>query len=291
MVLHEITPLSEKDCLYIIERQKSMFNYPVHCHSELELNFVENAKGAQRIVGDSVESIGDLDLVLVGGQNLEHTWAQGECTSTNIREITLQFPANLFAPDLLGKTQFSAISEMLKKAEHGLAFPTSTIIRVYSTLEQLVGDQDRFHQYLLFLSLLNNLAHSSGSRVLASTSFANATTDNSDSQRIGKIKAYISAHLTDTLRLPDLAQLADMSPSAFSIFFKEHTGRTLSEYIIDAKLGMASRLLVDSDKTIAEICYECGFNNLSNFNRLFKTKRGCTPREFRTLYKKNKILV
>ena len=91
MVLTEITPLSEKDCFYIIDRHKNEFTYPVHRHKELELNFIENAKGARRIVGDSVESIGDLELVLVGGKNLEHTWAQGDCVSSDIREITIQF--------------------------------------------------------------------------------------------------------------------------------------------------------------------------------------------------------
>ena len=290
MVLNEITPLSEKDCLYIIDRQKNEFTYPVHCHNELELNFVENAAGAQRIVGDSVETIGNLDLVLIGGKNLEHTWSQGECSSSIIREITIQFPAGLLSPELLGKTQFSAIGTMLQRAEHGLAFSNTTIFRVYARLEQLVRDEDRFHQYLMFLSLLNELAHSTDSRVLASSSFAHAV-DDSDSRRIRKIKAYINDHLTEPLRQPDLAALVDMSPSAFSALFKMHTGRTLSDYIIDAKLGMAGRLLVDSNKTIAEICYECGFNNLSNFNRLFKAKRGYTPRDFRALYKKNKILV
>jgi len=290
MVLNEITPLSEKDCLYIIDRQKNEFTYPVHCHNELELNFVENAAGAQRIVGDSVETIGNLDLVLIGGKNLEHTWSQGECSSSIIREITIQFPAGLLSPELLGKTQFSAIGTMLQRAEHGLAFSSTTIFRVYARLEQLVRDEDRFHQYLMFLSLLNELAHSTDSRVLASSSFAHAV-DDSDSRRIRKIKNYINDHLTEPLRQPDMAALVDMSPSAFSAFFKMHTGRTLSDYIIDAKLGLAGRLLVDSNKTIAEICYECGFNNLSNFNRLFKAKRGYTPRDFRTLYKKNKILV
>lgn len=135
MVLNEITPLSEKDCLYIIDRQKNEFTYPVHCHNELELNFVENAAGAQRIVGDSVETIGNLDLVLIGGKNLEHTWSQGECSSSIIREITIQFPAGLLSPELLGKTQFSAIGIMLQRAEHGLAFSNTTIFRVYARLE------------------------------------------------------------------------------------------------------------------------------------------------------------
>ena len=290
MVLTEITPLSQKDCFYIIDRQKTEFTYPVHRHKDLELNFIENAAGATRIVGDSVETIGPYDLVLVGGENLEHTWTQGKCTSDSIREITIQFPADLFSGPLMAKNQFAAISAMFEVAPHGLVFPMSTIIHVYSRLESLVQEKDRFLQYLRFLELLNELAQRGHYRVLSSSSFANVH-DSTDSRRINKVKAFIDAHFTETLRQTDLANMVGMSPSAFSTFFKMHTGRTLSDYIIDQKLGMATRLLVDSNKNVAEIGYECGFNNLSNFNRIFKAKRGHTPRTFRTLYKKNKILV
>ncbi|MBQ5527477.1 MAG: helix-turn-helix transcriptional regulator, partial [Bacteroidales bacterium] len=72
---------------------------------------------------------------------------------------------------------------------------------------------------------------------------------------------------------------------------KSRTGKTVIDYIIDIRLGNAARLLVDTTQNISEICYSCGFNNLSNFNRLFKSKRGYTPREFRTLFKKNKVFV
>ena len=82
-----------------------------------------------------------------------------------------------------------------------------------------------------------------------------------------------------------------MSPSAFSRFFKRHTTRGVMDYIIDIRLGNAARLLVDTSKGISEICYSCGFNNLSNFNRNFKARRGYTPREFRALFTKNKVLV
>ena len=290
MVLTEITPLSDKDCFYIIDRHKTEFTYPVHRHKELELNFIENARGARRIVGDSVETIGDLDLVLVGGRNLEHTWAQGDCTSGDIREITIQFSHDLLSGEMLGKNQFAPILRMFSDAEHGVVFPTGTILRVYGKLEELVGMKDPFRQFLLFLALLNELAVRGGYRVLASSAFAHVE-DSTDSRRIHKVKQYIDAHVTDNVRQTDLAAMVGMSPSAFSNFFKMHTGRTLSDYVIDIKLGRATRLLVDSSKNIAEICYECGFNNLSNFNRIFKAKRGYTPREFRAMYKKNKIIV
>ena len=93
------------------------------------------------------------------------------------------------------------------------------------------------------------------------------------------------------IRLADMAGIAGMSPSAFSRFFKLHTGRNLSEYIIDLRLGHACRQLVDSTRTIAEIGYSCGFNNLSNFNRIFKKRKGCSPSEFRENYHKTRVIV
>jgi AraC-like DNA-binding protein len=88
-----------------------------------------------------------------------------------------------------------------------------------------------------------------------------------------------------------VASVAGMSPVAFSRFFRVRTGRTLSDYIVDIRLGYAARMLVDSTKNVSEICYECGFNNVSNFNRTFKAKRGYTPRDFRAMFKKNKAIV
>lgn len=290
MVLNEITPLSDKDCFYIIDRHKTQFTYPVHRHKELEINFIENAAGACRIVGDSVETIGDYDLVLIGGENLEHTWQQGKCKSSDIREITIQFTSDLFSEVQLGKNQFVAIRRMLSASEHGVAFPMNAIMLTYRKLEGLVHETDHFIQYLRFLDLLNDLASGNNYRVLASSAFANIK-DDADSRRINKVKRYIDTHVDANLRLKEIAEYVGMSPTSFSTFFKLHTGRTLSDYIIDIKLGRATRLLVDTNRNIAEICYECGFNNLSNFNRIFKAKRGYTPREFRALYKKNKILV
>ena len=289
-VLNEITPLSEKDFFYIVERHKTEFTYPVHQHREYELNFIEGGAGVRRIVGDSVETIGDYDLVLVGGDDLEHVWEQGECHSKDIREITIQFPRDMFSPEQLEKNQFAAIRRMLQQAEHGLAFPVSDIVRVYHIIDTLPSQKDRFRQFLQFLLLLNELASSEGARVLASTSFAHAA-KSSESRRILKVKQYIDEHYTETVHLADLADMVGMSPSAFSRFFKLRTGRTLSDYLIDIKLGNAARMLVDTTRNISEICYDCGFNNLSNFNRIFKAKRGVTPREFRAMYKKNKVIV
>ena len=289
-VFTEIPLLSEKDCFHIVERHKTEFTYPLHQHKEFELNFIENGAGVRRIIGDSVEEIVDYELVLVGGENLEHVWEQGRCVSKDIREITIQFSQDIFSGELLSKNQFASIRRMLRKAEHGLAFPMSSIMRVYSVLDTLASEQDRFVQFLKFLYVLYELSVSDEPRVLASSSFAHSSRS-TESRRVQKVKEYINENYNKPLTLAEMAALVGMSPVAFSRFFRVRTGRTLSDYIIDIRLGFAARMLVDSTKNVSEICYECGFNNLSNFNRTFKTKKGFTPRDFRAMFKKNKVIV
>ena len=288
-VLSEITPLSEGDCFHIVDRHKSEFTYPLHQHKEFELNFVERGAGVKRVVGDSVEAVGEYDLVLICCEDLEHEWENGDCSSDDIREITIQFSPDLLSHDLLSKTQFSSIAKMFREAEHGLAFGMDAIMRVYGVLDVLAGEKQHFVQFLKVLWVLYRLSVSDY-RVLASSSFAHAER-NPESRRVEKVKQYINDHYTDKLRLDMLADLVGMSPAAFSRFFKLRTGRSLSDYVLDIRLGYASRMLVDSTKNISEICFECGFNNLSNFNRMFKSKRGVTPREFRLMFKKNKVIV
>lgn len=289
-VLQEITPLSEKDCFYVVERHKSEFLFPIHCHTEFELNFIENGAGVRRIVGDSVEEIGGYELTLVAGERLEHAWEQGNCRSADVREITIQFSRTLFPEELLARKQFRTIREMFQKAANGLTFSLKAIMKVYNLLDVLASEPDGFEQYQRLLQILYTLSNDEGARVLASSSFANME-HNVESRRVRKVQEYINAHYSEEIRLEDCAAMVGMSPSAFSRFFKQHTGRTLMDYIIDIRLGNAARLLVDTSEGISEISYACGFNNLSNFNRAFKARRGYTPRDFRTLFKKNRVFV
>ena len=292
-VFTEICKLSEKDCFHIVERHKTKFDYPLHKHEEFELNFVQHAQGVRRIVGDSVEEIGEYDLVLVGSGGLEHVWEQGSCTSSDIREITIQFSQNLFEGEMLSKNQFASIRRMLDNAQYGISFPMDTIMKVYHVLDKLAletSEDERFMQFLKFLYILYELSVSKGAKVLASSSFARHG-GTEESRRVQKVKQYIDEHYAEPLSLSQMADLVGMSPVSFSRFFHQRTNRTLSEYIVDIRLGYAARMLVDSEKNISEICYECGFNNLSNFNRTFKAKRNYTPREFRAMFRKNNIVV
>lgn len=289
-VIHEISPLMGKDLLYIADRRKREFTYPIHNHEVYELNFVEHAPGVRRIVGDSSEVIGEYDLVLITSPDLEHVWEQNTCVSENIREVTVQFDLNLDEDHIFLRNPFSSLRKMLLEARKGLCFPMDAIMRVYQQLDTLSSIKDGFYAFTQFLTILYELSLCEGARSLASTSFAKIDVS-SDSRRVQRVKSFIDQNYKDEIRLTQVAEIAGMSSSAFSRFFKLHTGRTLSEYVIDLRLGYASRMLVDSTNSIAEIGYSCGFNNLSNFNRIFKKRKGCSPSEFRENYRKTRIIV
>ena len=289
-ILTELTPLSPNDCFYLVDRYKQEFDYPIHHHKEIELNLVCNCEGCQRIVGDSVEILDYYDLVIVG-EDLEHGWHQNGIRKKNrMREITIQWESPTISPDLLDKNPFSSIKEMLTKARHGIAFGQGTIKDILPKFEELVSPQTGFMRYLKLLEILFSLSVCKDYQTLSTTSFAN-TQETDTSRRIKKVKDYITTHYSDRLSLDFLASMVGLTPTAFSRFFKTHTNQTLSEYIIDIRLGFAIRHLVDTSMTCSEICYLCGFNNLSNFNRQFKKKKGCTPTEFREKYYKTKIII
>lgn len=289
-IIREITPLSDKDCFYIADRFKTEFTYPMHSHSEFEINYVENAEGVRRIVGDSVEVIGKYDLTLITGEELEHVWEQHSCTSKNIREITIQFSNDLFFGNFLHKNQFDSIRVMLNKAQKGVNFSMGTIMKVYPMLNTLSEEESGFHAVIKFMTILYELSLSDDNRTLASSSFAQID-DGSDSRRVRKIYEYINNNYKETIRLENLADLIGMTPVSLSRFFKLRTGKTVTDYIIDIRLGHAAKLLVETTNTITEICYDSGFNNLSNFNRVFKKRKGCSPLEFRQNYRKTKLII
>jgi AraC-like DNA-binding protein len=290
-VLREITPLGENDFMYVADRHKKEFDYPIHCHEIMELNFVENAAGARRVVGDSSEVISEYDLALITSSDLEHVWEQFECKSDDIHEVTIQFYIHFEDVHTPFRTNpYKSIYQMMLRAKRGLAFPMPAIMKVYNRLIRLSSIDDKFIMAQELFFILYELSKFDDARELSSSTFAKVDVS-SESRRVLKVKEYILAHINDNLRLEQLSDLVGMTPTAFSRYFKLRTGKSLSEYIVDIRLGHAARSLVDTTDSISEICWSCGFNTLSNFNRLFRKRKGCTPTEFREKYCKTKVII
>ena len=290
-VLHEITPLGEHDFMYVADPHKQEFTYPIHCHDIFELNFVENAAGCRRVVGDHSEVVGNLDLVLITSPDLEHVWEQHECRSQDIHEVTIQFYIDFDSPTSPFSTNpFLSIHRMLNRAKHGLAFPERAIMMLYPRIIRFSAIKDGFMAVQEFFGILYELSKIDDAYELASSAFAKVEVE-SDSRRVLKVKSFIDSHFKDEIRLEQLSDMVGMTPTAFSRFFHLRTGKSLSEYIVDVRLGYVSRRLVDTADSVSEICYACGFNTLSNFNRLFRKHKGCSPTEFREKYQKTKVII
>lgn len=288
MILREVTPLSDKDCFMVFARKKSRFDFPIHVHSEFELNFIENAAGAQRIVGDSIEEIEELELTLIANANLEHGWFDHKCQSTNISEITIQFQPDLFGETLLNKNQFRSIKQLFEKAVYGVTFSMQTILVVQEAIKKLSHEKDGFYSVVGLYDILFKLSQDENMRELCSRSF-HSSTGKHDSRRVEKVLRYLSKNYQKEVSLGEAADLIGMTDVSLSRFLKQRTGRTFVDTLNDIRLGHASRMLVDTTHSIAEIALLSGFNNLSNFNRIFMKKKGATPTDFRNKYRNSKF--
>lgn len=281
-ILREITPLTQADCFTIFTRKKNNFDFPLHYHDEIELNLILNAKGAKRVIGDHIEEIGEHELVLVGS-NLQHAWFGDGFAQDQITEVTIQFNRDLFDEKFLRKNQLSFIRNLLEKASRGILFSTATTRELAPRILGL-GKKQGFDSVLELMSILHDLSISRNYKVLSDSTFNNIEKNTYNSRRIEKVMAYSNQNFQKQISLAEVARITNMTESAFSRFFKLRTGMTFIDSLTEIRLGHASRLLIETTQSISEIAYDCGFNNISNFNRIFKKKKGCTPKELRESY-------
>ncbi|HEX6429268.1 MAG TPA: AraC family transcriptional regulator, partial [Niastella sp.] len=264
-------------------------DFPLHYHEEFELNFIQNAKNARRVIGDHIEDIDELELVLVGS-NLQHAWFTHHCKGKEIREITIQFHKDLFDEKLLRRNQLSFIRTMLEKSLRGILFSKETTQQLAPRIMEL-NQMQGFDSVLELMSILHDLSISRNMRILSDASFNNTEQYTYNSRRIEKTLEYMNQNFDKPITLNEVARLANMSDAAFSRFFKQRTGNTFIDSLTEIRLGHASRMLIDTTQSIAEVAYHCGFNNISNFNRIFKKKKSCTPKDFRESFSGTRIFI
>lgn len=286
-LLREITPLTQNDCFSLFYRTKSSFDSPLHYHEEFEINFIQNGKGAKRVIGDHINEILDLELVLVG-PNLQHGWFTHKLKSKEIKEITIQFHKDLFEDKFLQRSQMTLIKTMIESSFRGILFSQDTARAI---MPKLIGltEKHGFDSVLELMSILNDLSISKNQRTLSDIAFINKDILSYNSRRVENIMKYINKNFDSNITLRDAAKIAGMTEVAFSRFFKAKTGKTFVDTLTEVRLGNASRMLIDTTQSVYEVAYKCGFNNMSNFNRVFKKKKVCTPKEFRETYNSSGI--
>jgi len=279
-IYREITPLNNKDAFVLSNYDKPTFEYPLHNHKEYELCLTLGCKG-NRIVGDSITKYTEKDLVLIGPY-VYHRWDNSdmkEDVNEDSRTIIVQFDNELFESSLLQKEAFHSIKKMLVRSTRGIHFSDEIIEHVTDRLLKL-EQKNGFEGIIEFLSLLNFLANSANQQLLTSTSF-NVKSEELGNKRISDVYDFIMNNYTQRINVTQASEIANMSESAFSHFFKKCTKKSFTQFVIELRIGLACKLLIETQDTISQICFNCGFNNISNFNRLFKKYKKTTPLQYR----------
>jgi len=258
-------------------------DYPLHFHPEYELVLIEKGYG-KRIIGDHIDDFEDGDLVFLSPY-LPHVWkcAPEFYDPSSVLETScfvLHFKADSFGPGFFELPDFDDINKLFRKGNYGILLKGKLKKVITKKLIKLYGLKGT-KKIILFFEILHQINTSDEIELLASPFFENQHTE-IDNERMVKIYDFILQHYKGTVRLDDLSTCINMTPSSLCRYFKKKIGKTFTEMVNEARIKFACNLLKKSNKTIIEICYECGFNNLSNFNRQFRKISGTNPTNFRS---------
>ncbi len=268
-----------------IEFDGDEYNYfynPWHYHPELELTLVIKSYG-QRQVGDSIENFGPGDLVLVGS-NLPHVWKNDEAFLKDDASMKAQAIVVKFLPEFAGKNFFDR-PEMLKirhLIEELAPFGVKLTGILRDEVEQILlklPDMEDAGRFIHLLHILDLISRSKDYRLLASLSYRSNKAENS--HRINVVLDYIMEHYQEDLKLETVAGLINMNRNAFCRFFRQGTRKNLFTVIQEVRIGKACQFLIETEMNVLQVCYACGFGNISGFNRAFKKITGHVPLSYR----------
>ena len=260
-----------------------------HYHPELELVAILQSSGT-RFIGDNIEQFKKGEVVLIG-KDLPHMWLNDKEYFKGDINLTAQAKAIHFKECFAGEgflkmPEMSYISSLLKNSRYGIKFlgDTTSIIKQINKLEKLSG----VDKAVCFIQLLNLLAVHQNFDLLSSVGFVDSF-KMSGEKNLGEVYEFIIKNFKENISLNDVAKVANMNPSAFSRFFKRVNRKTYSEYLNRVRVGYACKLLIEEKYSISEICFDSGFNNISNFNRQFKKTMNYSPSDYMKLHLKKKV--
>lgn len=246
-----------------------------HFHPEIELVFIDGADGT-RHVGDHISKYRGSDLVLIGSYIPHLNFDYG--VKSEYEKTVLHIQEDFLA-DVLAKTpEFNTLSSLFSKISNGIAFGDVTKEKLRERLKRL-HEKEGFRRFLEVLDILQILSVAEDMQLLHEQPYQNSF-HRKEQERLGKIYDFIHSHYTEQISIDQIAALANLGPEAFCRYFKRMTRLTFVEFLNRYRISQSKRLL-RMDKSISEVCYECGFESVSYFNRIFKKYNGEPPSVFR----------
>jgi AraC-like DNA-binding protein len=253
-------------------------SHKIHSHKNFELNYITSGSG-KRIVGNSISSFTRGDLVLLG-PDTPHCWDILEFEEDSPPEcIVTHFYENIINSDFFNIPELEHVVALLKNSANGIWFKGIEAEKVGNVLKKMVS-LSGLELYIELLNVFHLLLGIVEREFLALPSSMPNVFDK-DHNQINKIYEYVFKNIRTGIKLKEASALVYMEPGSFCRYFRKKTNKTFMEYVKNVRIGIAAKLLAESDKQITQICYECGYNNLANFNHYFKTIMKKTPSEYR----------
>lgn len=259
----------------------------LHHHPELQLIYILKGTG-DLFVGDSITTFKSGNLFLFGS-NQSHLlksdprYFRDHCSEKS-KSISIFFREDSLGEGFFELAETNVIKGLIDRSDHSLQFSPDVAERIGSRMKDLI-DKKGFERFLEILSILNSLAQTEDYKYLAGISSAHPPTDK-ESERINNVISYILKNYNEDIELGTIAEIANYSKAAFCRFFKQRTRKTFTEFLNEVRISQACKLLRNTDLNISQICFESGYNNVSNFNRQFKRITNTTPKEYKDKFEK-----
>lgn len=282
---HKVPRTSDNSFSFRYDR-KPNFETLWHFHPELELHYIVKGQGTQYI-GDTISSFSDGDLIFLG-ENLPHTWRCSEKyfqgnPAVEVEAFVLQFLPTCFGKDFLQLPETQCISSLYEKAKKGMVIQGEAKEKIIHFLNRnLVATN--FERIIHLLEILKTISSTTEYETISPGYANNHLIDSSEMHKLEKIYTYVFAHYMEEISLESIAAIANLSVSSFCRYFKTMTNKTFFEFLIEIRISNVCSALIEDKLPIEVICYECGFNNVSNFYRHFKKVTGMTPFAYKKQY-------
>jgi len=260
------------------------FIFPWHFHDEYEIVYIMKSTG-KKFAGDAVEKFAPGDLSMFGS-NLPHFYLNDPayyCGDPDlmVNAFVIQFRKNYFSPSQLLEPEFAFVKKLLERTSSGLTFSAESITEAGKMIQEIY-QKSGIERYLLFVKLLDFLGKSEA-RPITTPDYMNTSSAQGD-PRMAKIYRFTTKHYNRKIVLEEAASVAGMNVTAFCRYFRQKSGKTYAQFIKELRISLACKFLKHGNQKIGQISDEAGFNNLSNFNRQFKSIIGKSPTEYREFY-------
>lgn len=274
----EIITAAKRESYVVKKFDKKGFLAPFHFHPEIELTYITEGKG-KRFVGNNMIGFEKSDLVIMG-PNLPHCWKLSGSESDKAGSIVIQFNYDFLGKDFFNSPEMGQIKKLLKKSESGIEFRGKVKEHVRALMESAFSEKNHFKKLMLMLEILNQLSVSK-EYVLLNQKNSISVQNDDNRERINKVFGYIVENFHDEVFLNKAAATIGMTPNAFCKFFKKMTRKTFMETVISYRINFATQQLTETDKSIADICFESGFRDISHFYKTFFSHMQISPLNYR----------